>query len=87
MLSEIRICFDKTLKLIDCDGIMKSRRGSIKKSHPLTNCDTKKPILYLDYVPQQNISTNSNSTNSNSTDLMSNSTDSILTNSNTTVDE
>ena len=83
MLAEIRICFDKTLKLIDCDGIMiKPRHGSIKKSHSLTNCDTKKPILYLDYVPEQNISTNANSTNSNST-----STDSILTNSNSTVDE
>jgi len=80
MLSEIRICFDKTLKLIDCDGIMKPRQESMKKSHALTNCDTKKPILYLDHVPEQNISINANSTSSNSTD-------SILTNSNSTVDE
>ncbi|KAL5233883.1 hypothetical protein ACI65C_001293 [Semiaphis heraclei] len=80
MLAEIRICFDKTLKLIDCDGIMKPRQGSMKKSHALTNCDTKKPILYMDHVPEQNISTNANSTISNST-----STDSVLTNS--TVDE
>ncbi|XP_022174441.1 uncharacterized protein LOC111036643 isoform X2 [Myzus persicae] len=82
MLAEIRICFDKTLKLIDCDGIMKPRQGPMKKSHTLTNCDTKKPILYLDHVPEQNISTNANSTNSNST-----STDSILTNSNSTIDD
>lgn len=82
MLSEIRICFDKTLKLIDCDGIMKPKKGSMRKSHTLTNCDTNKPILYLDYVPENNISTNVNSTNSNST-----STDTILTNSNSTVDE
>lgn len=75
MLSEIRICFDKTLKLIDCDGIMKPKKGSTKKSHTLTNCDTNKPILYLDYVPENNISTNANST------------DTILTNSNSTVDE
>ncbi|XP_060853767.1 uncharacterized protein LOC132931782 isoform X2 [Rhopalosiphum padi] len=82
MLAEIRICFDKTLKQIDCDGIMKPRRGSTKKSHLLTNCDMKKPILYLDYVPEQNISTNANSTDSNST-----STDSNLTNLNSTVDD
>jgi len=82
MLSEIRICFDKTLKLIDCDGIMKPRKGSMKKSHALTNCDTKKPILYLDHVPELNISSNTNSTNSNST-----STDAILTNPDSTVDE
>lgn len=82
MLAEIRICFDKSLKPIDCDGIMKPRRGSIKKPHILTNCDTKKPILYLDYVPEQNISTNANTTDSNST-----STDINLTNFNSTVDE
>ncbi|XP_060872142.1 uncharacterized protein LOC132946257 isoform X2 [Metopolophium dirhodum] len=82
MLAEIRICFDKTLKLIDCDGIMKPRKGPMKKSHALTNCDTKKPILYLDHVPELNISTNTNSTNSNST-----STDAILTNPNSTVDD
>ncbi|KAE9529714.1 hypothetical protein AGLY_011810 [Aphis glycines] len=82
MLAEIRICFDKSLNQIDCDGIMKPRRGSIKKSHILTNCDTKKPILYLDYVPEQNMSTNANTTDSNST-----STDINLTNLNSTIDE
>lgn len=66
MLSEIRICFDKTLNLIDCDGIMKSRRGS-KKTSSLTNCDIEKPILYLDYVLEHNNSINSNSTLSNTT--------------------
>ncbi|XP_025405932.1 uncharacterized protein LOC112680138 isoform X2 [Sipha flava] len=68
LLGEIRICFDKTLTLIDCDGIMKFRRGNSKAAHLLTDCDVKKPILYLDYVPEHNISINSNSTNSNSTD-------------------
>jgi len=68
MLSEIRICFDKTLKLIDCDGIMEPNyRQKLSKTHSLTNCDMNKPILYLDYVPTHNTSIVSNSTNSNST--------------------
>lgn len=58
MLAEIRICFDKTLKLIDCDGIKKTKWGK-SKSVTLTNCDTKKPILYLDYVPEIKNTTNS----------------------------
>lgn len=57
MLSEIRICFDKSLKLIDCDGVKKTKWGKAKPI-TLTNCDPKKPILYLDYVPEvKNIST------------------------------
>lgn len=63
MLSEIRICFDKSLKLIDCDGILKSRHGT-SKTHALTDCNIKKPILYLDYVPAHNTSAESNFTNS-----------------------
>lgn len=72
MLDEIRICFDKSLNLINCDGIMKaSRRVSTKTAHLLTNCDLKKPILYLDHVPERNTSTTSNSTNFNSTNFNS----------------
>lgn len=56
MLSEIRICFDKTLNLIDCDENSKS----VWKTPLLTNCDQKKPILYLDYVPEQITPTNVN---------------------------
>lgn len=63
MLSEIRICFDKSLKLIDCDGILKSQHGT-SKTHALTDCNIKKPILYLDYVPAHNTSAESNFTNS-----------------------
>lgn len=65
MLSEIRICFDKTLKLIDCDGIAMGSKSRQDKSkiHTLTNCDMKKPILYLDKVPViHNTSIVSNST-------------------------
>ncbi|XP_034187745.1 ribonuclease Oy [Osmia lignaria lignaria] len=38
---EIRICFDKTLQLIDCDGIY---------GYP-TNCDNSKLVTYLSEVP------------------------------------
>ncbi|XP_011704178.1 PREDICTED: ribonuclease Oy [Wasmannia auropunctata] len=38
---EIRICFDKTLQLVDCDGIY---------NFP-TNCDKSKPIIYPSRVP------------------------------------
>lgn len=61
MLDEIRICFDKKLNLVDCDGIKNTRKGN-KYSHVLTNCDLNKPILFLDYVPVQNTSVGSNST-------------------------
>lgn len=61
MLDEIRICFDKALNLVDCNGIMGNPKGK-KYSHLLTNCDRNKPILYLDYVPVQNTSVGANST-------------------------
>lgn len=61
MLFEIRICFDKSLNLTNCNGIMKTRQDTTK-THSLTNCDVKKPILYLDYVPEHNTSMNSNTT-------------------------
>ncbi|CAL1677943.1 unnamed protein product [Lasius platythorax] len=40
-VSEIRICFDKTLQLVDCDGIY----------HFPTNCDRSKQIIYPSNVP------------------------------------
>ncbi|XP_060529972.1 ribonuclease Oy [Cylas formicarius] len=43
-LSEIRICLNKTLDLTDCDG-QKSKNGTI------TNCSLKKPVWYLESVP------------------------------------
>ncbi|XP_050524773.1 uncharacterized protein LOC126896220 isoform X2 [Daktulosphaira vitifoliae] len=60
LLNEIRICFNKNLELIDCDGI-KNSRGYGKSNSQLTNCDKKKPILYLDYVtPHNNSNSNDN---------------------------
>lgn len=50
-LAEIRICFNKELELIDCDGVhfdsgFQSRNGII------TNCDAVKPINYPSTVPK-----------------------------------
>ncbi|KAG8223489.1 hypothetical protein J437_LFUL004957 [Ladona fulva] len=43
---EIRICFDKSLELVDCDGInVLGTKGS------LTNCPGGEPIFYLNKVP------------------------------------
>ncbi|XP_050425401.1 uncharacterized protein LOC126836224 [Adelges cooleyi] len=66
LLEEIRICFNKNLELTDCDGIKRTRSG-VKTSSPLTNCDSKKPILYLDHVATNNVSVSSNTTASNLT--------------------
>ncbi|XP_050425397.1 uncharacterized protein LOC126836223 isoform X1 [Adelges cooleyi] len=59
LLDEIRICFNKNLELIDCDGIEKTRR-SVLSTLPLTDCDSKKPILYLDHMTPHDVSAISN---------------------------
>lgn len=52
-LSEIRICFNKQLELIDCNGVIMSL---ITISYPggqvITNCDLTKPIHYPSVVPK-----------------------------------
>lgn len=52
-LDEIRICFDKTLSLVDCDGVADDSEVLI--DYPggkvITNCDLVKPILYPSVVP------------------------------------
>lgn len=75
MLADIRICFDKSLKPVDCNGIMKSRRRT-ENTQPLTNCDVNKPILYLEsyfyHVSEDNNSTvliNSTNTNVTTTNI------------------
>jgi len=47
-LSEIRICFDKNLTLIDCDGLNgpSDQTAGIK-----TNCPLKKTIIYPSTIP------------------------------------
>lgn len=41
-VSEIRICFNKTLQLVDCNGIFRFP----------TDCDRSKEILYPSHVPR-----------------------------------
>lgn len=46
LISEIRICFNKSLELIDCTGA-----DGFTDDKPITNCALKKPVMYLDKVP------------------------------------
>jgi len=52
---EIRICFDKELKLANCDGIVNTamgREAGWKRSSDLiSNCDYNKPVFYPSVVP------------------------------------
>lgn len=51
-LNEIRICFNKTLELTDCDGILFE---AVAIDYPdgkvITNCNMNKPIIYPGTVP------------------------------------
>lgn len=49
-LWEIRICFDKNLELIDCDGI-RDPVYHIKNTSIITNCKKNTPIYYKNLVP------------------------------------
>lgn len=51
LISEIRICFNKSLELIDCTG------ADGVNDAPITNCALKKPVLYLDKIPPENTTT------------------------------
>ncbi|XP_059468727.1 ribonuclease Oy [Neocloeon triangulifer] len=57
-LSEIRICFNKQLELVDCDGIVLASKYS-GLDHPtykgldvITNCHEEEKIIYPDNVPE-----------------------------------
>lgn len=45
LISEIRICFNKSLELIDCTG------ADGLGDTPITDCSLKKPVIYADKVP------------------------------------
>lgn len=47
-LKELRICFNKALELVDCDGI---RMHNSLRWQPLGNCPNDKPVLYPSSVP------------------------------------
>lgn len=48
LISEIRICFNRNLTLIDCDLI----KGNTPGDSILTNCDLNKPVMYLDKLSE-----------------------------------
>lgn len=52
-LSEIRICFNKTLQLTDCDGVKRGDAVSIDYpgGNVNTNCHISKPVHYPSLVP------------------------------------
>jgi ribonuclease T2 len=59
-LFEIRICFNKSLGLIDCDGVVGNYRESAGEGlvidyvngQLITNCDLDKPVFYPSLIPQ-----------------------------------
>lgn len=53
MISEIRICFDKSFQLIDCDP---TNPVNNKLKSVITNCSEKKPLMYLATVPNNLVS-------------------------------
>lgn len=56
-LSEIRICFNKSLELTDCDGVMSDDMVAIDYMFGkiITNCPLGKPILYPSVVPKSRL--------------------------------
>lgn len=48
MISEIRICFNKSLEPVDCDLLTPNHP---KQNGTLTNCSWKKPVMYYAEVP------------------------------------
>lgn len=58
-LSEIRICFNKSLNLVDCDGVVGNAGIAIDIPYGkiITNCDLNKEIIYPSVVPPTKIAT------------------------------
>lgn len=50
-LSEIRICFNKSLELIDCTGVIGDYAIEYPGGKVITNCDIGKQIRYPSVVP------------------------------------
>lgn len=52
---EVRICFDKSLNIADCNGIKGTRGGrNFWSSSVITNCPLGTPVLYPSTVPSPN---------------------------------
>lgn len=60
-LNEIRICFNKSLSLVDCDGVVGNAGIAIDfpTGKIITNCNLDKPVLYPSIVPPTKISSKS----------------------------
>lgn len=62
-LSEIRLCFSKSLELINCHVTGNAEmvyRSAATNVEVLTNCNLHKEIIYADSLPQIDFATNSN---------------------------
>lgn len=55
-LSEIRICFNKQLELVDCDGVDSSSKSSFGKGDMITNCLQKMISYRVDLLDQDHTS-------------------------------
>lgn len=52
-LDEIRICFNKRLELVDCDGVVLGRTDlSYWENGVITNCRHDEPIAYPNVLPK-----------------------------------
>ncbi|XP_052893165.1 ribonuclease Oy [Anopheles moucheti] len=55
LLNEIRICFDKQLQSVDCDGIVGMQRMTISNNRVgtvISNCNVANPIFYPNAAPK-----------------------------------
>lgn len=50
-LSEIRICFNKSLNLVDCTGVIGHFSFNYAEGTIITNCDLSKQVYYPVNVP------------------------------------
>lgn len=53
LLSEIRICFNKSMNIIDCD--QSNNHHSRRMTNMITNCSLKKPVMYFAEVPAKHV--------------------------------
>lgn len=58
LLSEIRLCFNKSLELVDCNLI--KYHNNTADNYVLSNCNPEKPVMYYDKVPVKEAFDNEN---------------------------
>lgn len=52
LINEIRICFNKSLELVDCDGI-RDPNIHVEGTKIITSCSLSKPVIYPSVVPER----------------------------------